>query len=61
MPRTRPPYPQEVRRDAVELVRAGRSIRDVAGASGVSHQSLRNWSERPMSIMAAARARRRPA
>lgn len=43
MPRTRPPYPDAFRREAVELVRGGRSIRDVAGSLGASQQSLRNW------------------
>ena len=43
MPKTRPPYPEEFRRDAVGLVRAGCAIRDVAESLGVSQQSLRNW------------------
>jgi transposase len=43
VPRTRPPYPEEFRRDAVGLVRSGRSIRDVAESLGVSQQTLRNW------------------
>jgi transposase len=43
MPRTRPPYPVEFRRETVELVRQGRSIADVAKSLGVSHQTLRNW------------------
>ena len=43
MPRTRPPYPVEFRRETVELVRQGRSIADVAESLGVSHQTLRNW------------------
>jgi transposase len=43
MPRTRPPYPVEFRRETVELVRQGRSIADVARSLGVSHQTLRNW------------------
>src|SRR5919112_360764 len=43
VPKIRPPYPEEFRRDAVGLVRAGRSISDVAKALGVSAQSLRNW------------------
>jgi transposase-like protein len=30
MPKTRPPYPEQFRREAVELVGQGRSIRDVA-------------------------------
>lgn len=42
-PKTRPPYPEDFRRDAVGLVRAGRAIRDVAESLGVSQQSLRNW------------------
>jgi transposase len=44
MPRIRPPYPPEFRREALELVRSGRSIRDVAESLGVSEQTLRNWS-----------------
>ena len=44
MPRTRPPYPPEFRRQAVELVRlAGRPIPDVARELGCSQQSLRTW------------------
>ena len=47
MPRTRPPYPPEFRREAIELVRSeGRSIRDVAESLGVSEQSLRGWLKR---------------
>jgi transposase len=44
MPKTRPPYPEQFRREAVELVRGGRSIRDVAESLGVSQQTLRNWA-----------------
>jgi transposase len=44
MPRTRPPYPPEFRRQAVELVRlAGRSIPEVARELGCSPQVLRTW------------------
>lgn len=43
MPRTRPAYPEEFRREAVAMVRAGRTITDVAQSLGVSSQSLRNW------------------
>jgi transposase-like protein len=47
VPRTRPPYPEEFRREAVALVRReGRSIRDVAESLGVSQQSLRAWLKR---------------
>ncbi len=45
MPKTRPPYPDEFRREAVELVRSGRSVRDVAEGLGVSQQTLRNWAK----------------
>jgi transposase len=44
VPRTRPPYPEQFRREAVALVRReGRLIRDVAESLGVSQQTLRNW------------------
>jgi len=46
MPKTRPPYPEQFRREAVGLVRQGRSIPDVAESLGVSQQTLRNWSKR---------------
>jgi transposase len=47
VPRTRPPYPEQFRREAVALVRSeGRSIRDVAEGLGVSQQSLRAWLKR---------------
>jgi transposase len=42
MPKTRPAYPERFRRVALELVRQGRSIPDVAASLGVSPQSLRN-------------------
>jgi transposase len=43
MPKTRPAYPEQFRREALELVRRGRSIPDVAASLGVSPQTLRNW------------------
>lgn len=44
MPRTRAPYPEEFRREAVELVRSsGRSVNEIAKDLGVSGQSLGNW------------------
>jgi transposase len=43
MPKTRPAYPDQFRREALELVRKGRSIPDVAESLGVSQQTLRNW------------------
>jgi transposase len=43
VPRTRPPYPEELRREAVQMLRAGRTPRELAEALGVSEQTLRNW------------------
>jgi transposase len=43
VPRTRPPYPPEFRRQAVELVRSGTPLKHVAVELGVSEQTLRNW------------------
>jgi transposase len=43
VPKTRPPYPDEFRREALQLLRAGRSPRELAEALGVSQQTLRNW------------------
>ena len=42
MPKTRPPYPEEFRREAVQMLRAGRTPREVAESLGVSEQTLRN-------------------
>jgi transposase len=44
MPRTRPAYPEQFRREAVELVRSsGRPVREIARDLGVTEQSLRSW------------------
>lgn len=43
MPRTRPPYPVEFRRQMVELVRAGRDPTDLAREFEPSAQAIRNW------------------
>ncbi len=46
MPRTRPPYPPEFRREAIRLVRASdeeRPIPKVARELGVTAETLRNW------------------
>ena len=46
VPRTRPPYPPEFRRHAIELVRSGTPLKQVAAELGVSEQTLRNWRHR---------------
>ena len=44
MPRSRPPYPEQFRREAVELVRtSGKPIKEIATDLGVTEQSLRTW------------------
>ena len=43
VPRTRPAYPPEFRREAIELLRAERSPRELSESLGVSEQTLRNW------------------
>ncbi len=43
MPKPKPPYPESFRREAVELVRQGRGIPDVAESLGVSAPALRTW------------------
>lgn len=55
MPRTRPPYPPEFRRHAVELIGSGTPLKQVAEELGVSEQTLRNW-RRQASMPVASRA-----
>ena len=43
MPMSRPPYPEEFRREGVQMVRSGRKVRDVGASLGVTEQSLRTW------------------
>jgi transposase len=43
MPRTRPPYPAEYRRQMVELVRSGRSPEELAKEFEPSGPSIRSW------------------
>ena len=43
MPKTRPPYPPELRRRMVELVRAGRDPEDLAREFEPTAQSIRAW------------------
>jgi transposase len=43
VPRTRPACPSEFRREAIELLRAGRTPAELSESLGVSQQTLRNW------------------
>ena len=44
MPRTRPPYPPEFRREAIKLVRvSSKSQHQIAEDLGISDVTLRNW------------------
>jgi transposase len=44
MPKAPKPYPDQFKREAVELVRiSGRPIRQIADELGVADQTLRNW------------------
>src|SRR5437762_2947190 len=43
VPRTRPAYPPEFRREAIELLRQGRTPGELSKSLGVSPQTLRNW------------------
>src|SRR5262249_47334828 len=43
MPKSRPPYPPEVRRQLVALVRSGRDPEELAREFEPTAQSIRNW------------------
>jgi transposase len=55
MPRSHPPYPPELRRRLVELVRAGRSPAELAGQFEPSEQCIRNRVKRPTATAVGAR------
>jgi len=44
MPKSRPPYPPELRRRLVEMLRAGKSPAKSAQELGRSGQAIRNWA-----------------
>lgn len=44
MPKTRPPYAPEFRRQMVELVRAGRTPEELSREFEPSAQTIRNWA-----------------
>ena len=60
MPRSRPPYAPEYRRQMIELVRAGRTPEELAREFEPSAQAIRNWvvqAERDEGCRAAGRIR----
>lgn len=51
-------YPEQFRRDAVDLVRSsGRSLREVGQELGVNHETLRNWVNAAKTAEATGRSR----
>src|SRR6478735_8113864 len=46
VPKTRTAYPPEFRREAVQMLRAGRTSKELVMSLGVSEQTLRNWRRR---------------
>jgi transposase len=54
VPKTRPAYRAEFRREAIELLRAGRTPRELSESLGVSQQTLRNWRRQDRSIATSA-------
>ena len=46
MPRSRPPYPEEFKRQIVELHRSGRSILSLAREFEPTEASIREWVKR---------------
>lgn len=43
MPKSRPPYPAELRQQMIELVRAGRSPAQLSREFGCTAQTIANW------------------
>ena len=43
MPKSRPPYPPEFRRQIVELARAGRTAAELAREFEPTYETIRNW------------------
>ena len=44
MPKTHPPYPAEIRRRIVDLVRSGRTPESLSKEFGMASQTVRNWA-----------------
>jgi transposase len=58
VPKIRPAYPPEFRREAIQMLRAGRTPKELSLSLGVSEQTLRNW--RRQDQVDTPRTRRRP-
>ena len=46
MPKTRPPYPPQLRARLIELVRSGRTPEELGRQFEPSSQTIRNWLRR---------------
>ena len=44
MPKTRPAYPEEFRRQIVELYRSGRTLRELSDEFEPTRETIRNWT-----------------
>jgi transposase len=58
MPASKPPYPAEFREQMVELVRAGRGLKQLSREFGVSANAIRNWVQLADGLRAASAAPR---
>jgi hypothetical protein len=56
MPKARVPYPVEFRQKIVDLVRSGRSVKELAAEFEPSEQTSAIGSRRPMPTVASARS-----
>ena len=56
MPRTRPPYSPEFRRQMIELVRAGRTPEELSREFEPSAQAIRNWVRQSGGLAESGRA-----
>jgi len=57
MPRTKPPYEEEFRREAVDLlISTGRPLKEVADDLGISTSTLRAWRDKAFNRGLAAEA-----
>ena len=54
MPKTRPPYPPQLRARLIELARSGRTPEELGRQFEPSGQTIRNWLRQPTGMTADA-------